>query len=66
MNYTELNRVIDASGLKRTYIAEKLNMTDQVFCKRTSGASSWKVSEAAELVKILGISKTKAYDIFLA
>lgn len=66
MNYNELNKVIDASGLKRTFIAERLGMTDPVFCKRTSGASAWKVGEAAELVKILGISKTKAYDIFLS
>ena len=66
MNYEELNRVIDVSGLKRSHIAQKLGMKDPAFCKRTTGAVEWKVGEVAELVKILGISKTKAYDIFLA
>lgn len=65
MNYNELNRVIDESGLKRSHIAKRLQMTDAVFSKRTSGMTGWKVGEAAELAKILGLSKTKAYDIFL-
>ena len=66
MNYKELNRIIDESGLKRSHIAKQLQMTDAAFSKRTSGATYWKVGEVAELAKILGLSKTKAYDIFLS
>lgn len=65
MNYEELNRVIDESGLKRSYIAVNIGMTPKVFYDRTQGISKWKVDEAQAFSKLLKLTKAQRDNIFL-
>lgn len=50
-----LNQLIDESGLKRKYIAEKLNLSAYGLAKKINGDSEFKQSEIEILCDLLGI-----------
>lgn len=64
MNYELLNRVIDESGLKRTYIAANLGLSPKVFHDRTAGKSQWKSREIADFCRLMKLRKKTRDDIF--
>ena len=64
MDYDKLNTVIDESGLKRNFIAQKIGVSQKVFHDRTSGISEWKRSEVATFCNLLGLSKKQRDSIF--
>ena len=59
-----LKEVIDASGMKLNFIAEKLNISRSALWKKINNKSAFNQYEIAELCKILKINNWKA--IFFA
>ena len=66
MNCDELNRVINESGMKRSFIAESLGMSDMQFYRRTHGETAWKYGEVQKFCKLLKIGSKQREDIFFA
>lgn len=64
MDYEMLNRVIDDSGFKRSFIAQKIGLSPKIFHDRTSGTSQWKTCEVAAFCNLLGLTKKQMNDIF--
>lgn len=65
MDYEALNRIIDESGLKRSYIAEAIGMSSVAFANRIHGRIRWKADEVAALCKVLNINRRMRGLIFL-
>lgn len=65
MNYKEINRIIDESGLKRSHVAKQLGWTDTKLHNRTSGATDWNCKDVVVFCNYFGINKTQRADIFL-
>lgn len=59
-----LKEVIDASGMKLNFIAEKLNISRSALWKKINNKSQFNQYEIAELCKILDINNWQA--IFFA
>lgn len=64
MNYTELNRIIDESGMKRHFIAQQLGMSDQTFYNKTRGKSPWRYEEAQAFSELFNLPKRERREIF--
>ena len=63
----ELLRLIDESGLKKGYIAEKLGLTTYGFQKKVENKSQFKADEIRMLCEILHItSLKKKEEVFFA
>lgn len=58
----EINRLIDESGLKREYIAQKIGISRQALYLKIQGYNDFTVREAAVLCEILGIKKISEKD----
>ncbi len=56
LNVALLNDKINASGLKRSFIADKLGITIHGLKNKTEGKTDFKTSEVAILCEILGIT----------
>ena len=65
MNYDELNRVIQESGMKRGSIAQALGLTDWQFSRRVNGKVAWKTNEILAFAKVLRLTKSQRDHIFL-
>lgn len=61
-----LNEVITDSGLKITYIANKLGITREGFYKKLKNETEFKASEIVVMQKILNLSNSKRDKIFFA
>ena len=60
-----LNKIIDESGLKRKYLAEKLDLSAYGLLKKINNENEFRQSEIDALCKLLGItSAKKRMDIF--
>lgn len=64
MNIELLNKTIDESGLKRSYIARSIGLTEKVFHDRTSGITQWKLKEIVAFCLLLRLSKRLRDNIF--
>jgi len=64
MDYEALNKVIDESGFKRSFIAKKIGLSPKVFHDRTSGATQWKTSEVVAFCNLLGLDRKSRDSIF--
>lgn len=65
MTNTELlDLAIERKGLKRGYIASKLNMDRSTFWKKETNQSEFLASEIAALSKLLGLTTREKDDIF--
>jgi transcriptional regulator with XRE-family HTH domain len=62
----KLKKVIEASGLKKSYIAERLNLSRSGYLKKENGTTEFVASEIQELTKILSLTRSQVYDIFLS
>jgi DNA-binding phage protein len=61
-----LNKLMDASGLKRRYIAEQAEMTRQSLHNKTQGKTEWKASEIVSVCRTLNINDKLRDEIFLS
>lgn len=57
---------IEASGLKRSFIASKLNMSRQSFNSRVMGKTEFKATEIKALCGVLNLSSMEKETIFFA
>lgn len=62
----KLNRKINASGMKRKYIAEKLGLSPYGLSKKISNENEFKVSEVEKICNILNMTADEREDIFVA
>ena len=65
MNYTELNRIIEESGMKKAYIASRLGMTPGTLSGRLNGKTLWKGNEIAAFSTLFRLTSKQRQDIFL-
>lgn len=63
---TRLKSIIMDSGLKKTFIAEKLGLSYQGYLKKESGKSDFTSSEIVILKDILKLSNKEVSGIFLS
>lgn len=61
-----LQKKIDQSGLKLTYVAERLGISYQGLKKKLDGDTEFKASEIAILKDVLNLSDVEVQDIFFA
>ena len=61
-----LQKKIDQSGLKLTYVAERLGISYQGLKKKLDGDTEFKASEIAILKDVLNLSDADVQDIFFA
>ena len=66
VNTQLLNYAIDNSGLKRSFIAEKLKISRQSLLRKVSGKSEFTGGEIQELSNILSLGKARRDEIFFA
>lgn len=65
VNTKKLNEIIENSGLKKKNIAESLGLTPQGLYLKLNGKQDFRVNEANELCRILGINRARdKIDIF--
>lgn len=63
----ELRKLLDDSGLKRGYVAEKLGITRQALAMKIENQTEFKPSEILQLCEMLGISNLEDRErIFFA
>lgn len=60
-----LNELVEQSGLKKTFIAGKIGISYQGYCKKMSGKSEFLASEIAVLKDLLRLSDKDVNAIFL-
>lgn len=65
MDLDELNKIIDESGLKRTFLAQRLGWSDTKLHNRTHGKSGWTIKDVDDVSKLLRLSRKQKRDIFL-
>lgn len=61
-----LRKLIERSGYKQRYIAERLGITYQGFLKKLNNESEFKASEIQILYKLLGMTEAEREAIFFA
>ena len=66
MNYIELNKVIEDSGMLRARIAREIGMKPKTFSERTTGKTKWRVDEMVNFCKLLKLTRSQMYLIFLS
>ena len=57
VNTTELNKLINESGLKREYIAQRVGITRQSLYSKIQGDNDFTVREVIILCEVLGIRR---------
>ena len=62
----ELNRIIEQSGLRKRFLAEKLGISHQAFYNKLNGISEFKLAEVSIMCNILNIGKKQREEIFFA
>lgn len=61
-----LKELIRLSGLKKTYIADKLGISYQGYLKKESGKSDFLSKEIVVLKSLLSLSNKEVSEIFLS
>lgn len=61
----KLNAAIKRSGLKKSYIAEKLGISKPSLWMKITGKRDFKTSEIRILKDLLGLTPKEVVDIFL-
>lgn len=66
-NTEKLNQYIEASGLKKNYIAKALGIVDATLARKINNAQDFKASEIDALCRLLGINSLEEKEsIFFA
>lgn len=63
-NSTELENKIKVSGLRKEFIAKKMNMSRYTLLIKLQGKSEFKASEITKMQKILNLSNKERDSIF--
>ena len=63
-NVEMLNDKIDKSGFKRTYIAEKVNITPQGLSNKLNGMREFTVGEMFRISDVLSLTDEEKIQIF--
>lgn len=66
VNSIELNKFIKKSGLKRIYIAKKLNISAMALRNKINNITEFKPSEIIALKTMLSLSNEDIQEIFFA
>lgn len=66
MNRAELRAEFARQGISNRAIAAELNISEQAFYNKMSGASEFKESEIKKLIQILGLTAADVDRIFLS
>ena len=61
-----LKSIIAASGLKKTFIADKLGLSYQGYLKKENGKSDFTAKEISILKDLLKLSNKEVSEIFLS
>ena len=61
-----LNKVIENSGLKLTFIARALKLSREGFYKKLNNQTEFKASEIVKMQEILNLSNEQRDEIFFA
>lgn len=61
-----LNKIIDNSGLKLTFIARALKLSREGFYKKLNNQTEFKASEIVKMQEILNLSNEQRDKIFFA
>jgi ribosome-binding protein aMBF1 (putative translation factor) len=64
INTAELNQAMQQSGLKKSAVAGRLQLTTQTLTRKLNGESEFNISEAQELSEMLGLSASQRQRIF--
>ena len=64
INTAELNQAMQQSGLKKSAVAGRLQLTTQTLTRMLNGESEFNLSEAQELSEMLGLSASQRQRIF--
>ena len=64
INTAELNQAMQQSGLKKSAVAGRLQLTTQTLTRKLNGESEFNLSEAQELSEMLGLSASQRQRIF--
>lgn len=59
-----MEEAIKTSGLRKRYIAEKINMRYDTMLAKISGRQEWKISEVQKLGDLIGINDDQRNAIF--
>ena len=59
-----LNEIIKKSGMKKKALAERVGILPSTLSNRLNGQSDFKVSEAAKLADVLGLTPAEKMRIF--
>lgn len=62
VNTEMLNELIDASGLKREYIAQRIGISRQALYSKILGETQFTIKEVAILSEVLGIKRLTDRD----
>ena len=63
---TRLKSLVESSGLKKTFIAEKLGLSYQGYLKKESGKSEFVANEISVMKDLLRLSNKEVSEIFLS
>lgn len=64
-NLIVLKDKVKESGLKKSYIAERLGITRQSFSNKLNGVSDFKIEEMSNMCEVLDLSEEERDNIFL-
>lgn len=64
-NTEALDKIIEESGLKISYLADKCGLSRTGFYKKKAGITEWTASEISVLRSELHMTLTQTKDIFL-
>lgn len=62
----KLAKAIRDSGLKKSYISEKMGLSVETLKNKMTGRSKWYIDECIAIKSLLGISDAEAIAIFFA
>ena len=65
MNRSELRAEFARQGISNRDLAKELNISEQAFYNKMSGASEFKESEIKTLIRILGLTAADVDRLFL-
>lgn len=63
---SKLKDVVEKSGLKKTFIAEKLGLSYQGYLKKENGKSEFMAKEISVMKDLLRLSNKEVSEIFLS
>lgn len=61
-----MRKAVEASGLRKRFIAERLQMSYAAFIAKLNGKVEWKASEIVKVSKVLGLDSSRRDTIFFS